>query len=123
MQRILTQINDRKDEDGFYPLDKLIFSKRFLYTIESDVKLYSSMLITTGFLGLISQVLNSYERKQEEQTKNEDEIVSALFKMKKNPIEIRISEFKKIKLILDQRRCQRCRPKNGNKHCFRKGLV
>ena len=83
MQRILTQINDRKDEDGFYPLDKLIFSKRFLYTIESDVKLYSSMLITTGFLGLISQVLNSYERKQEEQTKNEDEIVSALFKMKK----------------------------------------
>ena len=87
MQRILTQIGDRKDEDGFYPLDKLIFSKKFLYTIESDVKLYSSMVITTGCLGLISQFLNAYERNKAKETKNEDEIVSAIFKMKKNQIQ------------------------------------
>lgn len=86
MQRILIQIDDRKDDDGFYPLDKLIFSKKFLYTIESEIKLYSSILITTGCLGLISQLLNAFERKQARETQKmkNNENVSALFETLKN---------------------------------------
>ena len=83
MKRILGQINDRKDEDGFYPLDRLIFSKKFLYTLESDIKLYSSILITTGTLGLVAQILTFFEEKfakNTKKTKNKDENVSALSK-------------------------------------------
>ena len=67
---------DQIDQDGFFPIDKLILSKQFIYELESELKTFFSINITICISGFFIQTMAlSYEylftKKKTEKTEEE----------------------------------------------------